>query len=38
MPRACDLKKGKVVEINDEACMVKYIDVRSPSARGAVTL
>ena len=38
MPRACDLKKGNVVEINDEAYMVKYIDVRSPSARGAVTL
>ena len=38
MPRACDLKKGNVVEINDGAYMVKYIDVRSPSARGAVTL
>ena len=38
MPRACDLKKGNVVEINDEAYMVKQIDVRSPSARGAVTL
>ncbi|MCP3943201.1 MAG: elongation factor P-like protein YeiP [Desulfobacteraceae bacterium] len=38
MPRACDLKKGNVVEINDEAYMVKHIDVRSPSARGAVTL
>ncbi len=38
MPKACDLKKGNVVEINDEAYMVKHIDVRSPSARGAVTL
>ncbi len=38
MPKACDLKKGNVVEINDEAYMVKQIDVRSPSARGAVTL
>ncbi len=38
MPRACDLKKGNVVEINGEAHMVKHIDVRSPSARGAVTL
>ncbi len=38
MPRACDLKKGNVVEINSEAYMVKHIDVRSPSARGAVTL
>ncbi|MFH2092709.1 MAG: elongation factor P-like protein YeiP [Pseudomonadota bacterium] len=38
MPRACDLKKGNVVEINDEPYMVKYIDIRAPSARGAVTL
>ena len=38
MPRACDLKKGNVVEINDDAYMVKHIDVKSPSARGAVTL
>ena len=38
MPRACDLKKGNVVEISGEAYMVKHIDVRSPSARGAVTL
>ncbi|MCG8567402.1 MAG: elongation factor P-like protein YeiP [Desulfobacterales bacterium] len=38
MPKACDLKKGNVVEINGEAYMVKHIDVRTPSARGAVTL
>ena len=38
MPRACDLKKGQVVEINDEAYLVKHIDVKTPSARGAVTL
>ena len=38
MPRACDLKKGNIVEINDDAYMVNHIDVRSPSARGAVTL
>ncbi len=38
MPRACDLKKGNVVEINNDAYMVKHIDVKSPSARGAVTL
>lgn len=38
MPRACDLKKGNVVEINNEAYMVKHIDVKTPSARGAVTL
>ncbi|MCG8529579.1 MAG: elongation factor P-like protein YeiP [Desulfovibrionales bacterium] len=38
MPKACDLKKGQVVTINNEAYMVKHIDVRTPSARGAVTL
>ena len=38
MPRACDLKKGNVVEINNETYMVKQIDVKTPSARGAVTL
>jgi elongation factor P len=38
MPKACDLKKGTVVEISGEAYMVKHIDVKTPSARGAVTL
>ena len=38
MPKVCDLKKGNVVEINDNAYMVKHIDVKTPSARGAVTL
>ena len=38
MPKACDLKKGQVVNINDEPYLVKHIDVRTPSARGAVTL
>ena len=38
MPRACDLKNGNVVEINNETYMVKQIDVKTPSARGAVTL
>ncbi len=38
MPKAGDLKKGHVVEINNDAYMVKNIDVRTPSARGAVTL
>ncbi len=38
MLKACDLKKGNVVEINNEIYVVKHIDVRSPSARGAVTL
>jgi elongation factor P len=38
MLRACDLKKGNVVEINNEVYVVKHIDVKTPSARGAVTL
>jgi len=38
MPKACDLKKGQVVDISGEPYMVKHIDVRTPSARGAVTL
>lgn len=38
MPKACDLKKGNVVEINNAVYMVKHIDVKTPSARGAVTL
>lgn len=38
MPRACDLKKGNVVEIDNEIYMVQQIDVKTPSARGAVTL
>ncbi len=38
MLKACDLKKGNVVEINSEIYVVKHIDVKTPSARGAVTL
>ena len=38
MPKACDLKKGNVVKINNAVYMVKHIDVKTPSARGAVTL
>lgn len=38
MPKACELKKGNVVEISNEAYVVNHIDVRTPSARGAVTL
>jgi len=38
MPKACDLKKGQVVEISGEPYLVKHIDVKTPSARGAVTL
>jgi elongation factor P len=38
MPKACDLKKGNVVEINGDIYAVKHIEVKTPSARGAVTL
>ena len=38
MPRASELKKGNVVEINNETYVVSHIDVKTPSARGAVTL
>lgn len=38
MLKACDLKKGSVVEINGEIYVTKHIDVKTPSARGAVTL
>ncbi len=38
MPKACDLKKGQVVDVNGQPCQVKLIDVRSPSSRGAQTL
>lgn len=38
MPKACDLKKGNVVEINGDIFVVKHIEVKTPSARGAVTL
>jgi len=38
MPKACDIKKGAVVSINDQPYIVKQIDVRNPSARGAATL
>jgi elongation factor P len=38
MPKACNLKKGNVVRINDICYQVKQIDVHTPSARGANTL
>ncbi|MEH6626857.1 MAG: elongation factor P-like protein YeiP [Motiliproteus sp.] len=38
MPKACDLKKGAVVTIDDHIYIVKNIDVKSPSSRGAQTL
>lgn len=38
MPKASDLKRGMVVEINDTPYVVKNVDVKSPSSRGANTL
>ena len=38
MPKANELKRGVVVEINDEPHIVKNIEVRNPSSRGASTL
>ena len=38
MLKASNLKKGNVVTINQQLYMVKHIDVKTPSARGALTL
>lgn len=38
MPKASELKKGHVVEINGTLYVVQKIDVHSPSSRGAQTL
>jgi elongation factor P len=38
MPKASELKKGTVVEINNTPYIVKQIEAKSPSARGASTL
>jgi len=38
MPKASDLKRSMVVELNDEPYSVKSIEVRNPSSRGASTL
>ena len=38
MPKTSDLKRGMVVEVNDEPYSVKEIEVRNPSSRGASTL
>jgi len=38
MPKASDLKRSMVVELNDEPYSVKAIEVRNPSSRGASTL
>lgn len=38
MPKASDLKKGQVVEIDGEPWSVKQVESKSPSSRGAATL
>lgn len=38
MPKASDLKKGVVVEINGDPYAVKNVDAKSPSSRGASTI
>lgn len=38
MPKASDLKKGSVVEIEGGVYIARQIDIRNPSARGAATL
>jgi elongation factor P len=38
MLKASNLKKGNVVSISQQIYMVKHIDVKTPSARGALTL
>lgn len=38
MPKACDLKRGVVVEINGVPHAVKQVEAKSPSSRGASTL
>ena len=38
MPKASDLKRGDVIEIDGIAHVVKHLEARSPSSRGASTL
>ena len=38
MPRASDLKRGDVVQIEGAPHVVKHLETKSPSARGASTL
>lgn len=38
MPKANELKQGVAIEINGEPYVVKKIDVRNPTSRGATTL
>ena len=38
MPKANELKRGAVVRIKDRVCVVRHIDIRSPSSRSSNTL
>lgn len=38
MPKASDLKRGMVLEINGQPHAVKQVEAKSPSSRGAATL
>lgn len=38
MPKACELKKGMIVSIDNQIYTTRQIEVQSPSSRGAPTL
>jgi elongation factor P len=38
MPKACNLQKGNIIQLNGNPYQVKKIDVQTPSARGANTI
>ncbi len=38
MPKASELKRGHVVELNGHVYVVQNVDVRNPTSRGATTL
>ncbi len=38
MPKASDLKKGMIIEIDGDPHIIKQIEAKSPSSRGAVTI
>ncbi|MBS99187.1 MAG: elongation factor P-like protein YeiP [Oceanospirillaceae bacterium] len=38
MPKASELKRGQVIDIDGKLMLVQQIDVRNPTARGASTL
>lgn len=38
MPKASELKRGMIIEINGDPHAVKSVDCKSPSSRGAATL